>query len=65
MSNKMPFLARFMRRRQASDFASGEYSEKNDLHMTAIDGEEVPLILSERVLPETKTITEVRRERED
>ena len=65
MNYKLPFVARFMKRKLEDNFAAGKYSEKNDLHMKIIDGKKVPIILTEDVLYETKTITKMKSERED
>lgn len=68
MAKKLPFLVRFSKRqledpRVVGD--SGYYSEEHDLHVKMEEGEETPLILTNAILLETKTITMVRGERED
>lgn len=62
----MPFMARFKEKRpKDNDSLVGKYSEEKDLWVISRNGKEKPLIFTEMVCPETKTITCVKRERED
>jgi len=65
VDNRVPFIARFLSRRPPADRPRGAYSDKHDLHLIEVDGRPAPLVLAGGLLPETKTITEVRGERED
>ena len=65
MYNRLPFLVRFGEERKNDTFFAGEYSEQKDLHMKYVKGHRIPLILAGENLLEMKTITEVKRERED
>jgi len=65
MSGKLPFLARYCVKRRDDGALIGYYSDQESLHIKLVNGKRIPLILVNEPLLETKTITEVRRERED
>ena len=66
MNKKEPFLLRFMiKKRPQNNYISAFYSEKDDLHVQIRNEKVEPLILTDVLLAETKTITDVKRERED
>lgn len=65
MNAKLPFLAKYRVRRQKDSPLIGHYSEQESLHIKLVNEERIPLILTDEILPETKTITEAGGERED
>ena len=64
-SRERPFATRFAKAMPRRQDVPGQYSEQDDLHIKTSGGRAIPLVLSEDEPPETKTITEVVRERED
>ena len=63
--NKQTFLLKYKTIKIKVKTSNDYYSEKHDLHVLEINKEYLPYILSSKLLPEVKTITEISRERED
>ena len=65
MSTSNPFILRYALRPRGQKNNKLYYDDNNDYHVIYKGNKSIPLIRSGLGLPETKTVTEVRRERED